>query len=109
MLYWIQGAAILTHRIDALLKKAKLGRDLVYNGYSDINKPGRAWIHEILLDRHRMFEHACASYVSGLRHWFCASRWQGPESKIACFWYNYTIINYLLMIFVHNYYAQPIL
>ena len=24
------------------------------------------------------------------------------------FWYNYTIINCLLTIFVHNYYAQPI-
>ena len=25
-----------------------------------------------------------------------------------CFWYNYTIINCLLTIFVHNYYAKPI-
>ena len=25
-----------------------------------------------------------------------------------CFWYSYTIINCLLTIFVHNYYAQPI-
>ena len=24
------------------------------------------------------------------------------------FWYNYTIINYLLTIFFHNYYAHPI-
>ena len=30
------------------------------------------------------------------------------ESKIACFWYNYSIINCLLTIFVHNYYAHPI-
>ena len=36
------------------------------------------------------------------------SRWQSPESKVACFLYNYTIINYLLILFVHKYYAQPI-
>ncbi|KAK2183236.1 hypothetical protein NP493_319g03000 [Ridgeia piscesae] len=27
------------------------------------------WIHQIPLDRHRMFERACASDVSGLCHW----------------------------------------
>ena len=36
------------------------------------------------------------------------SRWQRPESNTECFWYNYTIMNCLLMIFVHNCYAQTI-
>ena len=39
----------------------------------------------IPLDNRRMLERASASDVSGLRHWFCASRWQRPESNIACF------------------------
>ena len=30
------------------------------------------------------------------------------ESNMECFWYNYTIINCLLTIFVHKYYAQSI-
>ena len=52
-----------------------------------------------------MFEHACASHVSGLGHW--RIRLKMAESNMECFWYNYTIINYLLTIFVHTYYVQP--
>ena len=29
------------------------------------------------------------------------------DSKIACFWYTYSVINCLLTICVHRYYAQP--
>ena len=54
-----------------------------------------------------MFESAFVSDVSGLHYWFCASRWQLPESKIAGF-LVYTIIIYLLTIVVQNYYAKPI-
>ena len=45
-----------------------------------------------------------AVYVTGAK----VSRWQHPESNTEYFWYNYTIINCLLTIFVHNYYAQPL-
>ena len=31
--------------------------------------------------------------------------YRGPTSIV---WYNYTVINCLLTVFVHNYYAQPI-
>ena len=50
-----------------------------------------------------MFERACASDVSGLRHWRISLK-MNPTY----FWYNYTIINCLLTTFVHKYYAQPI-
>ena len=41
-------------------------------------------------------------------NWFCVSKCQRPESKISCFWYNYTVTNCLLTTSVHNYFAQSI-
>ena len=65
-------------------------------------------VRQIPLDRCRMFDCACASDISGLRYWFYASGRQRPNSMQHVFWYNYTVFNWLLTIFVHHYYAQPI-
>ena len=65
-------------------------------------------IRQIPLDRRRMFDRACASDVNGLRHWSYTSTWQRLAFDVACFWSNYTVINWLLTIFVHNCYAQLI-
>ena len=63
--------------------------------------------------------HNCESDVSKLRHTgYIKYQWtdvrcsnvHAPETcvTIACFWYNNSIINCLLTIFMHNYYGQPI-
>ena len=62
-------------------------------------------MHQIILDRHRMFEHACASDVSGLRHWRISLKMAAPWNPT---WSVSDIINCFLTIFVHNYYVQPI-
>ena len=86
----------------ALLKKARIGEMWLWRKQS-----ATYWIHQIPLDRH-MFGRACTSEVSGLRHWRICLKMAAAESNMECFWYNYTIINCLLTIFVQNYYTQPI-
>ena len=72
----------------ALLKKARIGGIFAIYCDNDESNPRLRKQFTSLAQRH--------------------SRWQRPESNTECFSNNYTIINCLLTIFVHNYYARPI-
>ena len=75
MLSYIQGAAILRFLVyvtGALLKKARIGGIFANNCDCDVSNP------QIPLDRNKMFERACASNVSGLRHWYISLKMAAP-------------------------------
>ena len=88
-----------------IIEKGKACRNLRENCDCDVSKS-----RHTLYSKYHWTDVGCsnAHAPSDLRHSFCAPRWQRPESNIACFRYNYTIINCLLTIVVHNYYAQLI-
>ena len=53
----------------------------------------------------------CIQYLTVC--WVCVSRWHRPDSKIACFWYTYSVINCLLRsmctITMHNQNSIPLI
>ena len=53
----------------ALLKKATIGGIFTNNCDSDVSNLRRTGYIKIPLHRRKMFERACTSDVSGLRHW----------------------------------------
>ena len=88
---------VIVYVIAALLKKARIGGIFATNCDSDVSNPPR-----IGYIRYHWTVIGCSNvhvpvtqvvYVTDAK----VSSWHYPESNMECFWYNYTIINCLLM------------
>ena len=88
-----------------IVEKARTGGIFANNCDSDVSNPQHTgyikyyWTHLGCLNVHWR-----KRFTSLVRE----SRWQRSDSNMECFLYNYTIINCLLTICLHNYYTQPI-